>query len=74
MALGGVATGNIKAQLPPSAITSVSSDGGKFKAVLSEANIGISRLALAVLLVNSVSIITKIAKTPMIKIRLNMLK
>ena len=54
IAFGGVAIGNIKAQLAPQAMMAARAIGGKFKVCATEITIGIINAALAVLEVNSV--------------------
>ena len=58
MALGGVATGNIKAQEALKAITTAMTTGGNCKSTATDINKGTSSAALAVLLTNSVRKIT----------------
>ena len=54
IALGGVAIGNINAQLAPQAIIAAKAIGGKFMDCATEITIGIINAALAVFDVNSV--------------------
>ena len=58
MALGAVATGNMNAQLDEMAAGIMSSVGGTFVAMATEANNGISKVVVAVLLVISVRKVT----------------
>ena len=58
IALGGVATGNIKAQEAQNAMTTTITTGGKFKSTATDINNGTSNAALAVLLTSSVKNIT----------------
>ena len=60
MALGGVATGSIKAQEAAIAMMAASITGGTPRLSAMAANTGISRAALAVLLANSVRITTNV--------------
>ena len=59
MAFGGVAIGNMNAQLAPQAMMAARAIGGKFKVCATEITIGIINAALAVLEVNSVKKIIK---------------
>ena len=61
MAFGGVATGNMKAQDAPTAISTAKTIGGSDMASAIDINIGISKALLAVLLVISVRKIIKAA-------------
>ena len=68
MALGGVATGNIKAQEAHKPMMSESPNGLSPIFLATEMKIGTNSAALAVLLVNSVRKMIKVATTtPMIK-------
>ena len=65
MALGGVATGSMKAQEAPMPITITSASLGRLSWVAMLANTGTSRAAEAVLLVNSVSMMMNAATARM---------
>ena len=68
IALGGVATGSIKAQEAPSPMMSESPKGFTPKLSATDINIGTKRAALAVFDVNSVRKIIKVAtKSPITK-------
>ncbi len=66
MALGGVATGSMKAQEAEIAIMAESTTGEIPSTSATLANTGISRAALAVLLANSVKNTTKAATVNMV--------